>query len=751
MIRRAAVLLCIGAVWASTAHAQIRATVAQEPSAPTGFAMRHHPVLDRNEAAVRKDLAEHPEILTSMKLAKRTAWNFTVGSTRAWYGDNLVTNSRYQVPSTCRAVGTNSYIFVEDASWTAGKVTQAAVDSMVTYFNQRTPANPSVGIYGADVAAFGNPPDVDADPRVIILLLDIQDGFTGSGGFVTGYFYSFNEVPASTPGYSTSNQAEIFFIDCDPLDLTSAGGLTEGNSTLAHEFQHMIHFNYDPQEITFINEASSLLAEVHCGYSLYGQSGYNNETNQFLFTWRTGEADVLNDYSRAARWSLYLRDQLGIGFFKHLVASPLHGEAGVNAACAAAGTPRRFADLLTDWFFANILNDATVDPKYAYTSAAIPKVVGTSYLNPTATGNGIIQNLAAQYLTFAGGENLSITFTVSNPAVVVRAVEIGPSSKRILDVTPGAAFAEPAFGSTYDVIHFIVMNNGQAGPFSYSFTSTGTGSLALELAWDTSEPTGYLTQSAGDTVCVLFDGYEGATLDSVRVALRRACTMTGGVWEYTGVTRPTPLGKKLAVPITASIATTPASPYPVPWPNWATVDLHTQNINAAQPFAVAFVNTGVGTAVGDPRVMVTAAPGTTPYYSFTYLNVPSGGGEPDWFYLTKDAANVWIYLIRAYISFGPTDARETAILHPSVVSLSQNYPNPFNPTTSIRFTLPERQQVVLTIYDPLGREVETLVNESLEAGTHIFQWRPRHAASGTYFYRLQTGQQSETKKLVYIR
>ena len=150
-------------------------------------------------------------------------------------------------------------------------------------------------------------------------------------------------------------------------------------------------------------------------------------------------------------------------------------------------------------------------------------------------------------------------------------------------------------------------------------------------------------------------------------------------------------------------------------------------------------------------VMVTSVPGTSPYYSFTYLNAPSGGAEPDWFYLSKDASNVWIYLMRAYISFGPTDARETAILHPSAVSLSQNYPNPFNPSTAIRFTLPGRQQVVLTIYDPLGREVETLVNESLEEGTHIFQWRPERAASGTYFYRLQAGQYSETKKLVYIR
>lgn len=750
MTRRVAVILMmVLLLCGSGVHAQVRALLAPEAGDGTSYPLKHHALLQQKEAAVRKDLADHPEILASMKLAKKTAWNFTVGSAKTWYGDDLVNNTRVQVPSTCRAVGTNCYVFVENASWTGGKVNQAAVDSVVAYFDNKTPANASKGIYATDVSAFGNPPDVDGDPKVIILILDILDGYDGAGGFVTGYFYSFNEVPSSTPGYSTSNQAEIFFIDCNPLQLTTSGGLQEGLSTLAHEFQHMIHFNYDPSEITFINEASSLLAEVNCGYAVYGQSGYVNETNQYLFTWRTGQDAVLNDYSRAARWSLYMRDQLGIGYFKQLVASTQHGIAGVDAACAAIGTSRRFADMLGDWFFANIVDDAAVNPKYAYANPGLLKAVGTPYLNPNATGNGIIQNLAAKYLTFAGGENLGITFNVSNPAVVIKAVELGPSTKRILDVTPGVKFSEPAFGSTYTVIHFIVMNTTENGPFTYSFTSTGTGALSLELGWDATEPTGYLTGSPNDTVAVMFDGYAGAKLDSVRVALRRACSMTGGVW-LAPTSGASPLGTKLAVPITATIATTPTVPYPVPWPNWATVDLHTRNLDASQPFTVAFVNTGVGSAAGDPRVMVTPVKSSGAYHSYTYLNAPSSG-SPGWYYLSKTADSVWIYLMRAYISFGTTDVKESAVLYPTGVSLSQNYPNPFNPSTSIRFSLPERQHVVLTIFDALGREVETLVNEDLEQGTHIFPWKPGRASSGTYFYRLQAGQQSETKRLVYIR
>jgi hypothetical protein len=750
MTRRATILLMIFALAASALQAQIRATVAPEPASALSYPLKHHPLIQQREDAVRKDLAEHPEILASMKLAKKTAWNFTVGSTKSWYADNLVTNARYLVPSTCRAVGTNSYIFVENTAWTAGKVTQASVDSVVANFNSRTPANASKGIYQTDVDAFGNPPDIDGDPKVIILLLDILDGYDGAGGFVVGYFTSFNEVPSTTPGYSTSNSAEMFFIDCDPLTLATSVGLREGMSTLAHEFQHMIHFNYDPQEITFVNEASSLLAEVNAGFPLYDQSGFTSDPNQYLFQWRSGSDAVLDDYSRATRWSVYLRDQLGIGFFKFLVGSTLHGIDGINAACTSVGTTRRFADLTTDWLFANIINDATVNPRYAYTTPGVTEVDGSFYLNPTATGNGIVQNYAAKYLTFAGGENLGITFTVSNPSVLVKAIEVGTSGIRILDVTPGVKFSEPAFGTTYTMIHFMVMNVTENGPFSYSFTSTGTGSLKLELAWDTTEPTGYILGSPNDTVAVTFDGYSGAKLDSVKVALRRACSMTGGVWRMPTSSSASPLGTPLAVPLTATIATTPTVPYPVPWPNWAKIDLSSRNLDASLPFAVAFVNTGNGSTAGDPRVMVTAVASDGPYYSFTYLNSPTSG-EPRWGYLSKTADSVWIYLIRAYVSFGTTGTKETAILHPSGVSLSQNFPNPFNPSTNIQFTLPEQQHVVLTIYDPLGREVETLVNEDLEPGTHIFPWKPAKLASGTYFYRLQAGAYSEVKKLVYIR
>jgi hypothetical protein len=84
-------------------------------------------------------------------------------------------------------------------------------------------------------------------------------------------------------------------------------------------------------------------------------------------------------------------------------------------------------------------------------------------------------------------------------------------------------------------------------------------------------------------------------------------------------------------------------------------------------------------------------------------------------------------------------------------SLLQNYPNPFNPTTYIKFDLPQQSYVKLIIYDMLGREIETLVNEKLNAGSYSYDWNGDKFASGVYFYKLIAGDFVETRKMVLIK
>jgi hypothetical protein len=71
--------------------------------------------------------------------------------------------------------------------------------------------------------------------------------------------------------------------------------------------------------------------------------------------------------------------------------------------------------------------------------------------------------------------------------------------------------------------------------------------------------------------------------------------------------------------------------------------------------------------------------------------------------------------------------------------LEQNYPNPFNPSTTIKYNISTKDRVTLKVFNALGQEVATLVNEEKEAGTHSVTWDPKDAASGVYYYRLEVG------------
>jgi hypothetical protein len=84
-------------------------------------------------------------------------------------------------------------------------------------------------------------------------------------------------------------------------------------------------------------------------------------------------------------------------------------------------------------------------------------------------------------------------------------------------------------------------------------------------------------------------------------------------------------------------------------------------------------------------------------------------------------------------------------------SLSQNYPNPFNPTTKIRFELPRASFVELKIYNSLGKEVESLVNEKLNAGVYEETFNASKLTSGVYFYKITAGEFVQTKKMLLVK
>jgi hypothetical protein len=113
----------------------------------------------------------------------------------------------------------------------------------------------------------------------------------------------------------------------------------------------------------------------------------------------------------------------------------------------------------------------------------------------------------------------------------------------------------------------------------------------------------------------------------------------------------------------------------------------------------------------------------------------------------------------------PVSVEDEIIIQSLEFSLSQNYPNPFNPTTKIKFTIPtsplnpspyqgegnRERLVTLIVYDVLGNEIATLVNEEKPAGSYEVDWDGSEFTSGIYFYRLKAGDYIEVKKMVFLR
>jgi hypothetical protein len=154
---------------------------------------------------------------------------------------------------------------------------------------------------------------------------------------------------------------------------------------------------------------------------------------------------------------------------------------------------------------------------------------------------------------------------------------------------------------------------------------------------------------------------------------------------------------------------------------------------------------------------------------YSMLAVDPTDDETFWYtneYFTTTGEMNWRTRIA---SFKVNTLSDVASRHPPVApltaGLSQNYPNPFNPKTTINYQLPASpsgeptvNRVMLKVFDVLGREVATLVNEVKPArpaggrpGTHTVQWDASRQASGVYFYKLMAGSFSEVKKLVVLK
>ena len=120
--------------------------------------------------------------------------------------------------------------------------------------------------------------------------------------------------------------------------------------------------------------------------------------------------------------------------------------------------------------------------------------------------------------------------------------------------------------------------------------------------------------------------------------------------------------------------------------------------------------------------------------------------------MTEDDSVSTLFMLDIICNNTPTGVGgQPSSLLPASYALGQNYPNPFNPSTTVHYEVPQATYVKITVYEVLGREVATLVNELKQPGRYEAVFDGRNLASGVYLYRMQAGSFVQTRKLLMIR
>lgn len=276
-----------------------------------------------------------------------------VGDVEIFNTVNFQKNVRERIRAQLKKIGKHCYIFLQEGK----KVDAAKLNRIVNEFDNK--------IYPETRSMFGSEwsPGIDGDPRITLLLMDVQDGHNpsrGIHGFTAGYFYAGDCY--NRRKNASSNEREMLYLDIYPSDPGSEKFL----SVVAHEFQHMIHWNYDPKEFSWVNESLSQLAPFLCGYGHPPQlAEFVRNSDNNLAAW--SKDDSLSNYGQVYLWAYYISTKIAStddrrrAFVRRMVAQTSQGFSGLNAAIEKQGIKNNVRNLFRGFCLANFLNDDRIE------------------------------------------------------------------------------------------------------------------------------------------------------------------------------------------------------------------------------------------------------------------------------------------------------------------------------------------------------------------------------------------------------
>lgn len=279
--------------------------------------------------------------------------------------------------------------------------------------------NPAKSIIENDEEVFGKAPANGFDPETPevtdFLLTDIKDVLIGA--FVAGFFSPWDQT--TNPG---SNKMNLLYIDSrEGLSTQSSSAIYEVLNTMAHEFQHLIHYNTNNASNVVFNEGCSEVASIINGYQNRQNTGFLLNTNVPMFKWNHDDGNlILRDYERAMTFVHYMYEQCGEQFITALTHTKTDNMDRVADALRQIGDSRKWEDLFCSWVAANYAGNFT--QPYGYRdrlSTATPTAHGTFSSPFDPVGNIIVQQHAAAYLVYNSPGAVKVKFTANQPMKVM--------------------------------------------------------------------------------------------------------------------------------------------------------------------------------------------------------------------------------------------------------------------------------------------------------------------------------------------
>lgn len=330
---------------------------------------------------------------------------FKVGDAQKFWVSNVDTNDNFQINATLRYITAHTYFWAQNGV----KINEDDMKKLMDTFENK--------LYPTDREFFGSEwtPGVDNDPHVYIVYT------RGTGASNAGYFSTPDEYNPKVHKYS--NGHEMFVFNADNIALNDP--YTYG--TLAHEFQHMIHWNLDRNESSWMNEGFSVLAEYLNGYPAYFDFDFINNPDLNLTDWLPDPGSNGPHYGASFLFFDYFLDRFGDKATQALVKDQENGLTSVddtfknlNITDAQTGQPVTADDVVTDWMVTNYLKDGSVgDGRYVYHNYKdSPQASETETISacPQSTLNRSVNQYGADYIKITCTGDHTLTFSGSTLA-----------------------------------------------------------------------------------------------------------------------------------------------------------------------------------------------------------------------------------------------------------------------------------------------------------------------------------------------